>query len=167
LEVVMADLTKLEDKLGEVIGLAMAAQGATEKVVELTDDDDLRLILERMNAEAAEAEKRGTKLAGSFEGKKTAISEKARETKSKATEMMSIYLDDDADALDGLEFLTMAEAGEVGHWKVLHQMGESAGQAEVMSFARWGVPIQERHLDDVEASCVKLASEEDPREPAD
>ena len=29
--------------------------------------------------------------------------------------MMSTYLDEDSDALDGFEFLTMAEAGEVGH----------------------------------------------------
>ena len=28
----MAELTVLESKLGEVIGLAMAAQGATEKI---------------------------------------------------------------------------------------------------------------------------------------
>ena len=33
--------------------------------------------------------------------------------------MMSTYLGDDADALDGFEFLTMAEAGEVGHWPVV------------------------------------------------
>jgi hypothetical protein len=33
--------------------------------------------------------------------------------------MMSTYLGDDADALDGFEFLTMAEAGEVGHWSVV------------------------------------------------
>ena len=33
--------------------------------------------------------------------------------------MMTTYLDKDADALDGFEFLTMAEAAEVGHWSVL------------------------------------------------
>ena len=33
--------------------------------------------------------------------------------------MMQTYLDADAEALDGFEFLTMAEAGEVGHWSVL------------------------------------------------
>lgn len=31
--------------------------------------------------------------------------------------MMSTYLGDDSDGLDGLEFMTMAEAGEVGHGK--------------------------------------------------
>ena len=31
--------------------------------------------------------------------------------------MMRTYLGADADGLDGFEFLTMAEAGEVGHWE--------------------------------------------------
>ena len=80
----MAELTNLEDKLGEVIGLAMAAQSATAKITKLTDDEELASVLDRMSSEAADAEERGTQLASSFEGKKTAILDKARETKSKA-----------------------------------------------------------------------------------
>ncbi len=37
----MAELTVLEEKIAEVIGLAMAAQDATEKVEGLTDDEEL------------------------------------------------------------------------------------------------------------------------------
>ena len=37
----MAELTVLEEKLAEVIGLAMAAQGATEKIESLTEDEEL------------------------------------------------------------------------------------------------------------------------------
>ncbi|MDX6544162.1 MAG: hypothetical protein QOK32_1765, partial [Gaiellaceae bacterium] len=126
----MADLTALESKIGEVLGLAMAAQGATEKVGKLVEEegghDDLRATLERMHEEARETEDRTTELAGNLDGKKTAILEKARETKQEATEMMSTYLGDDADALDGFEFLTMAEAGEVGHWSIVGKMNERA-----------------------------------------
>lgn len=115
----MADLTALESKIGEVLGLAMAAQDATAKVGKLVEEegghDDLRSTLQRMAKEAKETEERTTDLASELDGKKTAILEKARETKQEATEMMSTYLGDDADALDGFEFLTMAEAGEVGH----------------------------------------------------
>jgi hypothetical protein len=74
----MAELTVLESKLGEVIGLAMAAQGATEKIGKLTreeGDEELVAVLERMRAEAAETEERGTEVAGEYEGKKTAILE--------------------------------------------------------------------------------------------
>ena len=55
-------------------------------------------------------------LAGDFEGKKTAILDSARETKQEANEMMEAYLGGENDPLDGFEFLTMAEAGEVGDW---------------------------------------------------
>src|SRR3954451_3898042 len=116
----MAELTNLETKLGEVLGLAMAAQGATEKVKKFDEiDGDLAKALERMHEEAKQAEDRATDVAGSFEGKKTAILEEAREVKKKATEMMQDYLDRDADALDGFEFLTMAEAGGGGPPEVL------------------------------------------------
>src|SRR3954468_8324447 len=117
----MAELTALESKLGEVLGLAMAAQDATEKVGRLVEEegehDDLRSTLQRMAKEAKETEERTTELASELDGKKTAILEKARETKQEAVEMMRTYLGDDADALDGFEFLTMAEAGEGGHWR--------------------------------------------------
>jgi hypothetical protein len=162
----MAELTVLEEKLAEVIGLAMAAQGATEKVVALTADDELSKKLEQMHEEARETEERGTRLADQLDGKKTAVLDKARETKGEATEMMSTYLGDDADALDGFEFLTMAEAGEVGHWSVLRKLNEQAGDQRLQQLIEWALPIQERHFDDVKAGSLKLAGEEDPAEPA-
>ena len=162
----MAELTVLDEKLAEVIGLAMAAQGATEKIGGLTDDGELSEKLERMNEEARETEKRGTQLADQLDGKKTAVLDMARETKSEATEMMSTYLGDDADALDGFEFLTMAEAGEVGHWSVLRKLNERAGDQGLQELVDWALPIQERHFEEVKAGSLKLAGEEDPGEPA-
>jgi hypothetical protein len=83
----MAELTKLENKLAEVLGLAMAAKGATTKVKGLAkDESELVSSLDRMGEEAAETERRCEELAGSFDGKKTAIVEQARETKQEATE---------------------------------------------------------------------------------
>jgi hypothetical protein len=156
----------LEEKLAEVIGLAMAAQGATEKVVGLTEDGELTQKLEQMHEEARETEERGTQLADELDGKKTAVLDKARETKGEATEMMSTYLGDDADALDGFEFLTMAEAAEVGHWSVLGKLNEQAGNQRLQELVEWALPIQERHFDDVKAGSIKLAGQEDPTEPA-
>lgn len=163
----MADLTNLESKLGEVTGLAMAAKAATATVIKLAksdDDDELVQGLEKMNQEAEETEQRCTELAGSFEGKKTAILEEARETKSKGAQMMDIYLDDDSETLDGFEFLTMAEAGEVGHWRVLQQMAKKAGNAELIELVEWALPIQERHFAAATATSEKLAASEDPNE---
>ena len=161
----MAELTNLESKLGEVLGLAMAAQGATEKVKKLDDlDDDLAKTLDRMHKEAKQAEERATEVAQSFEGKKTAILEEAREVKQKATSMMQDYLDKSADALDGFEFLTMAEAGEVGHWEILKTLNERARNSGVQELVEWGIPIQQRHLEQVRQGSLKLAAEEDPNE---
>src|SRR5215207_9887938 len=142
----MAELTTLEEKLAEVTGLAKAAQEATQKVEGLVDDEELVSQLQRMREEAEETERRCTELAEQRDGKKTAILEKAQETKNEAAEMMSTYLGSDADDLDGLEFLTMAEAGE----------------AELRELVEWALPIQERHLRDVRQGSLTLAAEEDP-----
>jgi hypothetical protein len=160
----VADLTVLEEKLAEVLGLAMAAKAATDKVSRLTEEPQLSSMLERMHEEADETESRCTDIAGGIDGKKTAILEKARETKSEGAEMMDTYLGDDADALDGFEFLTMAEAGEVGHWSVLRKLNERAGRDDLQELVDWALPIQERHFHDVLAGAVKLAGEEDPDE---
>jgi hypothetical protein len=117
-----------------------------------------------MAEEAAETAKRCESVAAGFEGKKTAILKEAREVKQKANEMMSTYLDRDADALDGFEFLTMAEAAEVGHWSVLQTMNESARNEEVRELVSWALPIQERHFQDVLQGSLKLAAEQDPDE---
>jgi len=165
----MADLTKIESKLGEVTGLAMAAKAATSKVITIARNeghDELVASLEQMNAEASETEDRCTELAGSFDGKKTAILEEARDTKEKAASMLRTYLDDDSDALDGFEFLTMAEAGEVGHWEVLGEMAKTANADTVVELTRWALPIQQRHFEDARSTSAKLAAGEDPNEEA-
>jgi hypothetical protein len=164
----VADLTKLESKLGEVAGLAMAAQAATKKVSTLAGEEHPDLVprLEQMHDEAVETERRCTELADGLDGKKTAILEEARAVKSKGAEMMATYLDKDADALDGFEFLTMAEAGEVGHWSVLEKLNEKAGSSEVQELVDWALPIQRRHYDGVTKTSLELASEEDPNDDA-
>jgi hypothetical protein len=166
----MAELTALESKIGEVLGLAMAAQDATQKVTKLVQDegehDDLAKALQQMAKEAKETEERTTQLASELDRKKTAILEKARETKQEATEMMSTYLGDDADALDGFEFLTMAEAGEVGHWGVVGTMNQRAQLPGLQELVQWAEPIQQQHLRRALEGSVELAADEDPNEPA-
>lgn len=163
----MAELTQLEEKLGEVIGLAQAAQDATSKVAGLPEaTDDLKQVLDQMSKEAAETQERGEQVAAERDGKKTAIQEKARETKSEASEMMKTYLGDDADALDGLEFMIMAEAGELGHVEIADVMAEKAGDAQVTDFLHWARPIQQRHVERTREAALALAREQDPSEPA-
>lgn len=162
----MAELTKLESKLAEVTGLAMAAQTATRRVLGMLDgqDDELRAELERMHEEARETEERCTEVAGQHEGRKTAILEAARETRGEADEMMRTYLAGEDDPLDGFEFLTMAEAGEVGHWAIVEKLNEKARDQALGELVEWVLPIQQRHYETVLAGSVKLAADEDPNE---
>jgi hypothetical protein len=156
----MAELTPLDEKLGEVLGLAQAAQEATTKVSKMEGADEFRARLEKMGKEAAETERRTDALVGTLDGKKTAIREKAAETKSEAKEMMQTYLAGEDEALDGFEFLTMAEAGELGHWEIVQKMGETVGDAQVSKLADWAVSVQRKHFDAVRESCLELAVDE-------
>ena len=164
----MAELTTLEAKLGEVTGLAMAAQDLTKKVTTLVKKEkehgELVGTLDRMNKEAAETQKRCERVAGELNGKKAAILRKARETKKEAQEMAKTYLGSDADALDGFEFMTMAEAGEVGHWAVVAEMAKSAKRRDVEQLAQWAQPIQQRHFDTTLKGSLALARSQDPNE---
>ncbi|HEX8068027.1 MAG TPA: hypothetical protein VF520_16035 [Thermoleophilaceae bacterium] len=156
----MAELTQLEEKLAEVMGLAQAAQGSTSKVAKLVDDEQVSGTLERMGQEAKETEERCAKLADSIEGKKTAIVEKARETKQEAEAMMGDYLGDDVDALDGLEFLIMAEAGELGHVEIVGAMNEELGEQPVRELVEWALPVQRRHFEQTRDAALELARRE-------
>lgn len=59
--------------------------------------------------------------------------------------MMSTYLSESADALDGLDCLPMVEAGELGHVEVVGRTSRHANRGSASSF-EWVRPIQERHF---------------------
>src|SRR5215216_4556296 len=153
----MAELTVLDTKIAEVLGLAQAAQGAI-------DNEMLRSELEQVKQEAVATEERTTQLVENLDGKKTAVLDKARETKQEANDMMSTYLGEDADGLDGFEFLTMAEAAEVGHWQIVGKLNERARNSELQQIVEWVTPIQQRHFQQALEGSLQLAAEEDPNE---
>jgi hypothetical protein len=156
----MADLTPIDEKLAEVLGLAQAAQTATDKVAGMEDAEQFEQQLRRMKEEAAETERRTDALIDGLEGRKTAIRDMARETKHEATEMMRTYLGDEEEALDGFEFLSMAEAGELCHWEIVQTMAREAGDADVQTLADWAVPVQREHVETVRDASLALAKEE-------
>ena len=162
----MATLTNLESKLAEVLGLAMAAQDAAQQVRGMLGSEHAALDkrLAKAREEARETQKRCTAVAGSFNGKKTAILDQARETKREATEMREAYLGGEDDPLDGFEFLTMAEAGEVGHWSIVAKLNERAGHKDLRKLTDWALPIQQRHFQEALDGSLKLAADEDPFE---
>jgi hypothetical protein len=156
----MADLTPLDEKLGEVLGLAQAAQAATDKVAAMEGAEDFEADLRRMHEQAIETERRTDALVDGLEGKKTAIREKARETKSEAAEMMQTYLGGEGEALDGFEFLSMAEAGELCHWEIVETMSSTIDASDVNELATWAVGVQREHVETVRRGSLELAAEE-------
>jgi hypothetical protein len=156
----MADLTPLDEKLGEVLGLAQAAQAATDKVAAMEGAEDFEADLRRMHEQAVETERRTDALVDGLEGKKTAIREKARETKSEAAEMMQTYLGGEDEALDGFEFLSMAEAGELCHWEIVETMSSTIDASDVNELATWAVGVQREHVETVRRGSLELAAEE-------
>jgi predicted Rossmann-fold nucleotide-binding protein len=164
----MAELTTLDEKLAEVLGLAQAAQTATKRVATLARQEketDLLEVMRQMGDEAAQIAQRCDVAAGTREGMKTAIAKKARETKGEVTGFMKTYLED-AEALDGLEFLSMAEAGEMAHWEILAVLNETAKDADVARVIAFALPLQQAHVNTVREQSLRLAADEDPSEPA-
>lgn len=156
----MAELTPLDEKLGEVLGLAQAAQGAVKKVEGMEGGEDFADALRQMLDEAQEVERRTGELIDGLEGRKTAIREKGRETKAEAMEMMETYLGDEEEALDGFEFLSMAEAGELCHWEIVERMATKLGESEVGELAGSVLDVQREHVAKVREAYLALAEEE-------
>ena len=156
----MAELTPLDEKLAEVLGLAQAAQQVADDVSKMEGAEDFADDLQRMQDQSAETEQRTDAYIDTLEGKKTAIREKARETKGEATEMAKTYLEDEEEALDGFEFLSMSEAGELCHWEIVEKMADTLGENEVLQLARWAVPVQRKHVEGVREASLALAVEE-------
>ena len=122
-------------------------------------------LLERMGDEAAKVEQRCDDAAGTREGMKTAIPKKARETKAEVNGFMKTYLED-AEALDGLEFLSMAEAGELAHWEILATLNEKANDKDIADVVSFALPLQQAHVNAVREQSLRLAGDQDPTEPA-
>jgi hypothetical protein len=126
----------------------------------MEDAEQFKTALERMHTEAGETERRTDALVDTLEGKKTAIRDMARETKGEAVDMMKTYLGDEEEALDGFEFLSMAEAGELCHWEIVEKMAGTLGDAEVSALAKWAVPVQREHIAAVREASLTLATDE-------
>jgi hypothetical protein len=152
----MTELTHLDEKLAEVLGLAQAAQVATKKVATLArreKDTELLELLRRMGDEAAKVEQRCDATASSRDGVKTAIAQKARETKAEVSGFMKTYLED-------------AEAGELAHWEILATLNETANDEDIADVVKLALPLQQSHVEAVRNQSLRLAAEEDPSEAA-
>jgi len=103
---IMAEKEKLEEQIGEVLGLEMAAQKAVEDLSAkgLLEKGGLKSKLQSMKKEAGDHQTRieqvMQELAESEGLDQQSIRHHANETSQKASQMMQIYLGEDPETLD-------------------------------------------------------------------
>jgi ferritin-like metal-binding protein YciE len=81
------------------------------------------------------------------------IRQNAEETSQKASQMMQTYLGEDPDTLDALEFLCLAEAGEVTHYEVLDELAKKVKDKKFASEVKSILREEKQHLQ----LCTQLA----------
>jgi ferritin-like metal-binding protein YciE len=87
------------------------------------------------------------------------IRQHAEETSQKASQMMQTYLGEDPDTLDALEFLCLAEGGEVTHYEVLSEMAKELKEKKLATEVRAILKEEKEHL----KLCTQLAKENSTR----
>ncbi len=154
----MADQEMIQEKIGEALGLEKAAQKA---VAELDSRGLLKpehvKKLSSMKDEARQQEEEMRKLVEDLvesEGfDQQTIEDKAEETAEKASKIMETYLGDQPDTQEALEFLCLAEGGEVTHYEVLASVAKDVKNKKFGTRVRAILKEENRHL----ALCTKLA----------
>ena len=157
----MVEIEKIEEQIGEALGLEIAAQKAVEELTSrgLLDKPGMKRKLQGMKSEAAAHQKKIEKLlqrVSESEGlNEDSIREHAEEASQKASQMMQTYLGEDPDTLDAIEFLCLAEGGEVTHYEVLGEIAKKVKEKKFAAEVRSILKEEKEHL----KLCTQLAKE--------
>ena len=76
-----------------------------------------------------------------------------RQNAEETSQMMQTYLGEDTDTLDALEFLCLAEAGEVTHYEVLDELAKKVKDKKFASEVKSILREEKQHLQ----LCTQLA----------
>lgn len=163
----MVEIEMLQEKLGEALGLEMAAQKAVEELGSkgLLDKNGMLAQLQKMQSQAGDhqskLEETVRNLANvSEELDSSKIQQVAQETAQKCSSMMQTYLGQDPDSSEAIEFLCLAEGGEVTHYEVLAAIskklnGKIKNNRKLSTTVNSILREEKRHL----ALCIKLAKQ--------
>ena len=163
----MVEIEKLQEKLGEALGLELAAQKAVEELgsKRLLDEKGVLPQLQKMQSQAGNHQSKLEEVVqnlASDDGEldSTKIQQVAQETAEKCSSMMQTYLGPDPDSSEAIEFLCLAEGGEVTHYEVLAAMskklnGKIKNTRKLSTAVNSILTEEKRHL----ALCTKLAKQ--------
>jgi hypothetical protein len=154
------DEQKIEERIGEALGLEMAAQKAVEELGSkgLLDKGGMKDKLEKMKKQANnhQTDLEELILSPSLGLDSINIQKVANETVQKGSEMMKAYLGETPDASEAIEFLCFAEGGEVTHYEVLSAMTKKLVKDRKFSAKVKAILEEEKkHLQ----LCTKLAKQ--------
>jgi len=163
----MVEIEMLQEKLGEALGLEMAAQKAVDELGSkgLLDKNGMLAQLQKMQSQAgnhqSKLEVTVRNLANvSEELDSSKIQQVAQETAQKCSSMMRTYLGQDPDSSEAIEFLCLAEGGEVTHYEVLAAISKKLNN-RIKNNRKLSTTVnsilreEKRHL----ALCIKLAKQ--------
>ena len=154
----MADKEMIEEKIGEALGLEKAAQKGVEELESrgLLKPEHMKK-LNNMKEQASKQEQQMEELVQGLTESDDLDSEKiestADETAEKVSKIMETYLGEDPDTQEALEFLCLAEGGEVTHYEVLASIAKDVTNKKFGTTVRAILKEEQGHLQ----ICTKLA----------
>src|SRR5215210_7863557 len=153
----------LGKKLGEILGLERAAQKAVDELISMklikSDSQDQAMDIQK---EASSHEEQIQEVVLELSEDKDIklevqeVEQTAEETEQKATKIMKTYLGEEPDTSEALEFLCLAEGGEVTHYEVLSSISENFDNKKLSSTVKSILKEEQDHL----KRCLALAKEE-------
>ena len=154
----MADKEMIEEKIGEALGLEKAAQKAVEELDSrgLLKPEHMKK-LNKMKEESSKQEQQMEELVKQLTESDDLDSEKiestADETTKKVSKIMETYLGEEPDTQEALEFLSLAEGGEVIHYEVLASIAKDVTNKKFGARVRTILKEEQGHLQ----LCTKIA----------
>jgi ferritin-like metal-binding protein YciE len=154
----MADQKMIQEKIGEALGLEKAAQKAVQELDSrgLLKPEHMKK-LSKMKEQAGKQEQWMEELVEELSDSdgldSSEIESTAEETAEKASKIMETYLGEDPDTQEALEFLCLAEGGEVTHYEVLSSVAKDVKIKKFGTTVRAILKEEQGHLD----LCTKLA----------
>jgi hypothetical protein len=156
----MVEKELLEQKIGEAIGLEIAAQTSVEELVskgllKAEHEKKLRPMQEEANTQQKELEDLIKEIAEDEEFDLKNINSVSEETAQKASKIMTAYLGEDPDTQEALEFLCLTEGAEVTHYEVLSSVTKEVKSRKFGTKIRNILKEEQNHLQ----LCTKLAKQ--------
>jgi hypothetical protein len=156
----MVEKELIEQKIGEAIGLEIAAQKSVDELVskgllKAEHEKKLRPMQEEANTQQNEMTALVKEIAEDEGFDIENINSVSNETAQKASKIMETYLGEEPDTQEALEFLCLAEGAEVTHYEVLSSVTKEVKSKKFGTKVRDILKEEQNHLE----MCTKLAKQ--------